>query len=177
MKHTLQISLFIALSGLAVACGGTQHTESSPAPEASPSPAPAMQPVALAVHPVLHATLRANRIEIDQMIEFDENSDHIQPASNEVLDHVASVLHDHPEIQHLRIEGNTDNLGTPARNHELSTQRAAAVAHYLHDHGVTIQLETVGFGATRALCTETTPECRARNRRVDFVVPGADGGA
>jgi outer membrane protein OmpA-like peptidoglycan-associated protein len=169
MKPFRAIDLFVGSLLTLAACGGHQHpaaAHTEPVASASPSPAPS------------HAQLANGRIEIDQMIEFEENSDHLRGNSPEVLDHVARVIHEHPEIQHLRVEGNTDDLGAAEHNQRLSTERATAVAHYLHDHGVSITLEPVGFGATHPLCHENNDPCRARNRRVDFVVvAGAASGA
>jgi outer membrane protein OmpA-like peptidoglycan-associated protein len=173
MKTQLSsIAIAFSVLGLA-ACGGHHHEETQPTTASSGSSSP--QP---AVAVPMHAQLANGRIEIDQMIEFEENSDRLHGTSDQVLDHVARVIHEHPEIHHVRVEGNTDNLGAPAHNQQLSTERATAVVHYLHDHGVTIELDAVGYGATRALCNENTDACRLRNRRVDFVVvSGADGGA
>lgn len=164
----------IALS--AAACGATQ--QSQPTSQTAAATAPTTQPAPSAGEVAHHATLANNRIEIDQNVDFEENSDHLVASSSAILDHVAALLQTHPEIRMMRIEGNTDNLGTPEHNQQLSVERAAAVAQYLRTHGVSIRLETIGHGATHALCTEDTEGCRGRNRRVEFiVVAGGVGGA
>lgn len=170
------------------ACGGAQSTASTTT--AQPAPAqPAPEHTAATSSPQTNTTavtpaaataeLRNNRVEISQMVEFQENSEALHQRSDEILNRVIEVLHAHPEIHALRIEGHTDNLGSPEHNQHLSEGRARAVARYLHDHGVTIRIDTAGFGATHALCSENTEECRLRNRRVDFVVtdPAAAGTA
>ena len=80
------------------------------------------------------------------------------------------VLRSHDEITAVRIEGHSDLRGNAAHNLELSERRAAAVAAYLHDHGVPQPVSSEGFGVTRPLCEEDTDECHDRNRRVEFII-------
>ncbi len=164
----------VSLSLAMAACHHQAPPPAAPAPApvvVAPTPAPVVEAPVPAVAPVAaHAELHDNRVEISQDVEFQENSEALHEHSTEILTRVAELVHAHPEIHGLRIEGHTDNLGTPEHNHHLSEGRAEAVEHFLHAHGVTVALEHVGFGATRPLCTEDTAPCRARNRRVDFIV-------
>ena len=70
---------------------------------------------------------------------------------------------------HVIIEGHTDNIGTPASNLALSTNRAASVRSALVDRlGVPASsIEAKGFGDTRPVENNTTIEGRAHNRRVE----------
>ena len=71
----------------------------------------------------------------------------------------------------IAIEGHTDNVGSDAYNHDLSTRRAAAVKDALvRDFGVAAgRLTTAGFGESRPRETNETIAGRARNRRVELV--------
>jgi outer membrane protein OmpA-like peptidoglycan-associated protein len=70
----------------------------------------------------------------------------------------------------IRINGYTDNRGTPEQNERLSRQRAALVAELLRDKGVrTDRLEIHALGARNAIADNDTVDGRARNRRVEVV--------
>ena len=91
-----------------------------------------------------------------------------------VLDAVAE------ELSHLgrpiRVEGHTDDGATGGgryrTNWELSAARAATVTSYLDEaHHVPIdKLSAVGYGSTRPLVPNDTPEHRELNRRIAFVL-------
>ena len=71
----------------------------------------------------------------------------------------------------IEIEGHTDAEGTPERNARLADRRARAVADYLVKAGVEAgKLVAVGYGETRPVAPNDTPENRARNRRIEFTV-------
>ncbi|MCI4626548.1 MAG: phosphate ABC transporter substrate-binding/OmpA family protein, partial [Candidatus Magnetoovum sp. WYHC-5] len=70
----------------------------------------------------------------------------------------------------IRIEGNTDNVGTEEANQRLSQKRAQAVADYLIEkNGFTpTRIIVVGNGSKKPLGQNNTPDGRAKNRRTDF---------
>jgi outer membrane protein OmpA-like peptidoglycan-associated protein len=119
---------------------------------------------------VIQVTIEDGQLVLTDSIGFDQDSSELAPGSSEILDVVASVLSTHSGITAIRIEGHTDMHGTDDHNAILSTERADVVAAYLREHGVTQPITTAGFGATRHVCAETTEECDARNRRVEFFV-------
>jgi len=85
------------------------------------------------------------------------------------LDEVAVILQQNPYLK-LDIAGHTDNSGTPEKNQTLSEQRANAVLEYLQVKKAISKerLSALGYGATRPLTGNDTPEGRAINRRVEF---------
>ncbi len=71
----------------------------------------------------------------------------------------------------VSIEGHTDNEGDDEYNQWLSEQRAQTVVAYLADNGVEIsRMNATGYGETQPIATNDTPEGRAANRRINFVV-------
>jgi outer membrane protein OmpA-like peptidoglycan-associated protein len=70
------------------------------------------------------------------------------------------------------IEGHTDSIGTDAYNQGLSERRANAVRDVLVDqYGVAGErVNAVGYGETRPVADNSTPEGRAINRRVEAEV-------
>jgi peptidoglycan-associated lipoprotein len=68
------------------------------------------------------------------------------------------------------VQGNADERGTTQYNVALGARRAEAARKYLADLGVGAKIETVSFGKEKPICTESTEECWAKNRRAEFVV-------
>ncbi len=112
------------------------------------------------------------QVEIKEIIQFETGSAQIIGGSSKVLDAVVKVLTDAPDMK-LRIEGHTDNEGTDEQNVALSRSRAQAVQRYLESRGIAgSRLTAEGFGETKPLDTNRTPQGRARNRRVEFHIEG-----
>lgn len=71
----------------------------------------------------------------------------------------------------ITIEGHTDSDGKSFMNLELSRQRADAVAFWLIGEGVSRRrLVTRGFGESRPVVPNDTPEHKALNRRVEILL-------
>jgi outer membrane protein OmpA-like peptidoglycan-associated protein len=69
----------------------------------------------------------------------------------------------------LRIGGHTDNAGDDASNSALSQKRAMAVLLELMDRGVrTDAMSAIGYGETRPIADNGTPDGQAKNRRITF---------
>lgn len=66
----------------------------------------------------------------------------------------------------IEIGGHTDNVGNPASNQKLSTDRAKAVRDYLIKNGIEPKrLIAKGYGDTQPVASNETPEGRQQNRR------------
>lgn len=102
-------------------------------------------------------------------INFDVDKATIRPESMGTLNMIVKVLNNNPDLK-FEIDGHTDNTGTSAHNLTLSKQRADAVEAQLEKMGISAsRLSTKGFGDTKPLGANDTPEGRANNRRVEFV--------
>jgi len=74
-----------------------------------------------------------------------------------------------PDLK-FSVEGHTDSDGDTARNLELSKQRGKAVMDLLISMGISAdRLKYNGFGESKPIDTNSTPEGKANNRRVEFV--------
>jgi len=101
-------------------------------------------------------------------IFFDFDMYNIQPRYYPELDAVVKVLNKNSSLK-VRIEGNTDNIGTEEYNMGLSNRRAKAVMDYLVKAGIDEnRLSTVGYGFSKPIATNATDEGRALNRRVEL---------
>jgi OOP family OmpA-OmpF porin len=86
------------------------------------------------------------------------------------LDQVVEIMMENPSTV-LTVEGHTDNQGDPASNQVLSESRAQAVVDYLVAGGIAAdRLTAIGYGEDRPIASNDTPEGRAKNRRIEFVV-------
>ena len=104
-------------------------------------------------------------------IRFNTGSSEIHPSAHSLLDQVALTLRAHPEIEHVRIEGHTDDTGPRELNMALSQKRAIAVKHYLARRGVSPRRLVVrSYGPDRPREQGTGNAARAKNRRVEFIV-------
>lgn len=85
----------------------------------------------------------------------------------------ARILREYDGVK-VEIQGHTDSFGTRRVNRELSAARARTVLVTLRGNGVARdRMTSKGYGETRPEFSNSTPENRAKNRRVVFQVVGA----
>jgi outer membrane protein OmpA-like peptidoglycan-associated protein len=115
--------------------------------------------------------VQAANIDLGGSVFFETNKDIIKPESYKLLDEVASIMKEHPELKLVRVEGHTDSRGDDAFNLDLSQRRTEAVRTYLINKGVEAnRLEAKGYGETKPLVTGNNEAAWAKNRRVDFFI-------
>ncbi len=103
-------------------------------------------------------------------VTFYTGSDRLTENAKAILDGVAEQLLRYPTV-HVLVVGHTDNVGSAAYNKQLSLRRARAVARYLVSRGVeAARLRYAGKGEAEPRASNATPEGRALNRRVEFIV-------
>lgn len=103
-------------------------------------------------------------------ILFDSGSDRIKAESYKTLADIGQLLADNPGLR-LSVEGHTDSDGADDYNLKLSEGRAKSVRAYLTEAYKidAARLESIGWGETKAIDTNDTPEGKANNRRVELV--------
>jgi OOP family OmpA-OmpF porin len=107
--------------------------------------------------------------DFDRLL-FDTNSATLQPASEEQLGNIASILKAYPNV-HVKVGGYTDNTGDANANQVLSQQRADTVKQQLINLGVPAdRLEAQGYGAQYPVADNATEEGRQKNRRISLLV-------
>ena len=100
--------------------------------------------------------------------DFDEYS--INAMARQVLLRNAECIKELGDVS-IVLEGHTDERGTDEYNLPLSEKYAVSVRKFLAKQGIDEErMETRGYGEDRPTCTESTEECWARNRRVEFRV-------
>jgi len=109
------------------------------------------------------------QIKIMEQVKFKTASAEILKESDGILDAVAKTLTEHQEIKKVRVEGHTDNVGTPERNKDLSKRRAASVVNALVKRKIDkARLTSEGVGQDRPIDSNDTDAGRQNNRRVEF---------
>ena len=102
-------------------------------------------------------------------ILFDVNKATLKPESMGVINQIIKMMKEHMDLR-LSIEGHTDSDGEQVWNQELSEKRAAAVKDTLVERGIdSSRLETKGYGESKPVGSNSTPEGKANNRRVEFI--------
>jgi outer membrane protein OmpA-like peptidoglycan-associated protein len=85
------------------------------------------------------------------------------------LNEIAKLMKAHNDLK-FEIDGHTDSDGNADLNMKLSKERADAVKSKLVKMGIDdARLSTKGFGATKPIDKNDTPEGKANNRRVEFI--------
>lgn len=107
---------------------------------------------------------RTETVEVNETVSlkseflfgFDKST--LRPEATTTLNELAQRLNN-SQVQAVRVEGNTDFMGTDAYNQKLSEKRATTVANYLVGQGVPAdKITAVGLGESQA---KMTAQCQA----------------
>ena len=102
-------------------------------------------------------------------IKFDINKASIKPESMGTINYVVKMMTDHPDLK-FSVEGHTDSDGDDALNMKLSEARAKAIRDKMVELGIDgSRLTSKGYGESKPITGNDTPEGKAQNRRVEFV--------
>jgi OOP family OmpA-OmpF porin len=97
----------------------------------------------------------------------------LRPESKESLDkELVSLLNDNPQLI-IEVMSHTDDVGSNEFNQKLSQQRAESVVNHLINNGIKKErVVAKGYGETKPIATNATPEGRQKNRRTEFKIIG-----
>jgi chemotaxis protein MotB len=119
-------------------------------------------------------------ISLPEQATFPVGAADISADAQALIARVAATIAPLPNL--IRVEGHTDDVPIRtarfASNWELSTARASAVVAYMieHEHIDPARLSAAGYGEYHPKVPNSSPQNRARNRRIDLVVLDAFGG-
>lgn len=123
----------------------------------------------------LLVVITRDRLVIRDKVYFATGKAVVLPQSFTLLTQIGRILQEHPEVERVSIEGHTDSQGKREANLKLSEARARAVAAFLLKTGIATERMTAkGFGPDRPVESNQTARGREANRRVDFVIVGAE---
>ena len=102
-------------------------------------------------------------------IKFDTNKATLKPESMGPINKIYELMQKQPDLN-FSVEGHTDDDGNDDNNQTLSEARGKSVMNKLIEMGISPKrLKSTGFGESKSLDTNSTPEGKANNRRVEFV--------
>jgi outer membrane protein OmpA-like peptidoglycan-associated protein len=102
-------------------------------------------------------------------IKFDVNKATLKPESMGPINKIYDLMVKNPTVN-FSVEGHTDSDGSDQTNMTLSKARGKAVMDKLISMGIASnRLKYDGFGESKPIDNNNTPEGKANNRRVEFV--------
>lgn len=102
-------------------------------------------------------------------ISFMSGSADINPSNYQALTVIANEVRTNNMT--MMITGHTDNTGSVALNDSLSKARANSVASYMYAQGVPFgAVKTEGLSFHQPVASNSTPDGRAKNRRVEIIL-------
>lgn len=120
-------------------------------------------------------------LDVVEKILFDSGEAEVKMEGLEVLQRVVDILKNVKDRM-IRVEGHTDNV--PIKGHlakkyptnwELSAARAINVTRFLQKQGIDPHiLSATAYGEYKPIADNSTPEGRAKNRRIAIVLQAKD---
>ncbi len=112
------------------------------------------------------------RVNVGDTVHFAYNAYNIEDNDKAVLQRQATWLAKYPSIR-VTVEGDCDERGTREYNLALGARRANAVKEYLVSLGVSAaRVETISYGKEHPVCSESSEDCYAQNRRGVTAISG-----
>ncbi|MCP4674892.1 MAG: OmpA family protein [Deltaproteobacteria bacterium] len=103
-------------------------------------------------------------------VYFDTGKARLKPKSYPNLDDLLDFMAAR-ETAEIELSGHTDDVGDDAANLKLSEDRAKSVKKYLVSKGISAKrIVAVGYGETKPVTSNKTPEGRKKNRRTEVKI-------
>lgn len=113
-------------------------------------------------------------LSIDGRFLFESGQSQLKDSARIIFNNLAQIFRENPDFR-IAIRGHTDDLPIETQqfpsNWELSAVRATTVLRYFIQQGIDPERMTAtGYADFLPIMPNNTPENRARNRRVEFVL-------
>jgi outer membrane protein OmpA-like peptidoglycan-associated protein len=103
-------------------------------------------------------------------IFFDSDKSTLKPESANELERLIKLLKDNPNLK-IELASHTDSDGSEEYNLKLSDNRSASVVAYIIDKGISsARLVAKGYGETKPIAENETPQGKQKNRRTEFKI-------
>ena len=122
------------------------------------------------VPPVPSVEANSLLITLDSGILFDVDKYDVRPEAKRALASLATVLKE-ADVKAFEVDGHTDSDAGDKHNQILSENRANAVKNFLTSQGLTAEITINGYGESRPIASNDTPEGKQKNRRVEIIIP------
>ena len=138
--------------------------------EAKPLEKPEKFPKLKMVPPVPSIEANSLLITLDSGILFDVDKYDVRPEAKRALASLATVLKE-ADVKAFEVDGHTDSDASDEYNQVLSEKRANAVKDFLTSQGIVAEITIKGYGESRPIASNDTPEGKQKNRRVEIIIP------
>jgi peptidoglycan-associated lipoprotein len=167
----LRSFVLISVAASLACCTSKEQAATTAPPAQSMAQSTAVAPVASGILP---GSVQDFQVNVGDTVHFAFNDYEVRESDKPMLQHQAAWLKKYPQIT-VAVEGNCDERGTREYNLALGARRANAVKEYLMSFGVTAaRINTISYGKERPVCTQSSEECWAQNRRgVTAIMSGA----
>ena len=114
-------------------------------------------------------------LNLNGAVLFDSGKSEIKTEAYPLMDKIGKILQSYQQNM-IEIEGHTDNVpihtSKYANNNELSSSRALSMFDYLVEHTTLqpMQIKHSGRGEYMPIADNSTPEGRAKNRRIEIKI-------
>ena len=122
------------------------------------------------VPPVPSVEANSLLITLDSGILFDVDKYDVRPEAKRALASLATVLKE-ADVKAFEVDGHTDSDASDEYNQVLSEKRANAVKDFLTSQGIVAEITIKGYGESRPIASNDTPEGKQKNRRVEIIIP------
>ncbi|HXC55988.1 MAG TPA: peptidoglycan-associated lipoprotein Pal [Rhizomicrobium sp.] len=169
-----KLSLGLSLAALSAAlllagCSTPKPVDTAPPPGNSYATPPSTSST------IVPGSAEDLRVNVGDTVHFGYNEYNVEDSDKATLQRQATWLAKYPSIR-VTVEGDCDERGTREYNLALGARRANAVKEYLVSLGVSAaRVETISYGKEHPVCSESTEDCWAQNRRgVTAITGGAN---
>lgn len=168
MNHNAKLLIAAVMCTLAVAC--SKKVKEAPPTDTGPS-----QPTApVTSTPTTPGAYTPEDLDRDaclrqRVVYFDFDQDALRPEFQNIVACHAKYLRDRPSSR-MNLEGNADERGSREYNLGLGERRGNAVSSAIQANGGSAgQINVVSYGEERPVCTDSSEDCWAKNRRVEII--------
>jgi peptidoglycan-associated lipoprotein len=167
---TYSAAMTIAAFTAALALAGC----STPKPVAEAPPPVATHEAPAVTSSIVPGSAEDLRVNVGDTVHFGFNLYNIEDNDKATLQRQATWLQKYPAVR-VTVEGDCDERGTREYNLALGARRANAVKEFLVSLGVSSsRVETISYGKEHPICTQSSEDCWAQNRRgVTTITAGA----
>lgn len=124
-----------------------------------------------------NVSLNGQQILLSKPLEFRAGSKELLPSAAALLDEIAMLLTEHPELGVVEVQAHTSNEAPQVISMQLSQDRASTVVEQLVARGVAAErLRSQGYGDSQPIAPNTTEAGRTQNERIQLVVVSGQQG-
>lgn len=168
MNATVRV-LMLSLLSVAVLAGCKSKPTQADTPTTGPSTGTVTDPGPTTPGAYGPGDLDTDACLRQRVVYFDLDRDALRPEFQAAMACHAKYLRDRPSSR-ITLEGHADERGSREYNLGLGERRGNSVSSALQANGGSgTQLTVVSYGEERPVCTESSEDCWARNRRVEII--------